>query len=187
MQQGTAGDLRAYVSETARPKALPLADDGSFPNNPRLPLLVYRHAFALPASGDRASVVEQVFHNHRWDQGCWRNGLYNYHHYHSTAHEVLGVYSGHGRIQFGGPQGVVVDTSLGDVMVVPAGVAHRKLGASANFAVVGCYPRGQDFDMNYGEPDERPEADRNIAAVPLPECDPVFGEGGPLLRYWRAA
>jgi len=182
-----AVDVRAYVSDTVRPKALALADDGAFPNNARLPLLVYRHAFALPATGDRAAVIEQVFHSHGWNFGCWRNNLYSYHHYHSTAHEVLGVYAGHARVQFGGPHGVVVETSLGDVIVVPAGVAHKRLGGSANFAVVGCYPKGQDFDMNYGDSDERPEVDRNIAAVHLPDTDPVFGEGGPLVSYWRAA
>ena len=44
------------------------------------------------------------------------------------------------------------------------------------------YPDGQNRDMNYGEDSERPQADRNIAGVPLPEMDPVFGANGPLLK-----
>lgn len=185
-EHGAAGDC-GYVAESVRPKALPLADDGLFPNNPRLPLLVYRHAFALPAGGDRAAVIERVFHDNGWGHGCWRDGIYGYHHYHSTAHEALGVYAGRARVQFGGPHGVVVETGRGDVIVLPAGVAHKRLGASADFAVVACYPRGQDFDMNYGDLDERPAVEHNIAAVPLPPADPVFGERGPLLRYWKVS
>jgi uncharacterized protein YjlB len=117
--------------------------------------------------------------------GTWRNGIYSYHHYHSTAHEVLGCYRGSAKVQFGGESGIVEELSAGDVVIIPAGVGHKNLGASADFAVVGAYPRGQDYDMNYGKPGERPRADENIARVPLPETDPIFGKDGPLLRHWR--
>lgn len=75
--------------------------------------------------------------------------------------------------------------SRGDVVVIPAGVAHKNLGASPGFALVGAYPAGQLWDMMYGKPGERPRADENIARVPLPEADPVYGAGGPLLAHWR--
>jgi len=160
-----------------------LADDGRIPNN-RLPLLIYRRAFEL-SRRDPAAVIERRFAEHGWS-GTWRNGIYSYHHFHSTAHEVLGCYRGSAKVQFGGESGIVEELSAGDVVIIPAGVGHKNLGASADFAVVGAYPRGQDYDMNYGKRGERPLADENIARVPLPETDPVFGEDGPLLKHWRS-
>lgn len=161
--------------------AVPLTDDGTFPNNPDLPLLVYRAAFVPEARS--ASAIESVFRQNRWD-GAWRSGIYRYHHYHSTAHEVLGVARGSARVQLGGPEGETFDGAAGDVLILPAGVAHKNLGASSDFLVVGAYPAGQDWDMNTGQPGERPQADRNIEQVPLPAMDPVYGGNGPLSARW---
>src|SRR2546430_4111459 len=72
------------------------ADDGIVPNNPALPLVVYRGA--LPASGDRAGACERMFAEHGWPDS-WRNGIYGHHHYHSTAHEVLGIACGNARVR----------------------------------------------------------------------------------------
>ena len=159
-----------------------LKDDGVFPNS-RLPLLLYRRAVKLPKH-DPASAFESLFAAHQW-RGTWRNGIYCYHHYHSTAHEVLGIYSGSARVQLGGERGVIHEVRAGDVLLIPAGVAHKNLGMRGEFGVVGAYPAGQEWDMNYGKPSERPHADRNIAAVPLPVLDPVYGGGGPLRAHWR--
>ena len=161
-----------------------LVDDGAIPNS-SLPLLLYPQAFPA-GSDDLASTIEETFRRHGW-QGTWRNGIYPYHHYHSTAHEVLGCYAGSGRVQFGGEHGVIRTLRAGDVVIIPAGVGHKNLGASGDFGVVGAYPAGQDYDMNYGRPGERPAADRNIERVPLPESDPVLGREGPLLRHWSRA
>lgn len=166
-----------------------LSDDGTFPNN-RLPLLVYPGAVTLAKRGDPAgnpadhpaAVFEDLFRANRWGRS-WRNGVYSFHHYHSTAHEVLGVYKGEAVIQFGGENGVTIQAQTGDAILVPAGVAHKKLSSSGGFAVVGAYPTGQQWDMNYGKPGERPQADHNIAQVGLPERDPVLGEAG-LLELW---
>lgn len=158
-----------------------LTDDGTFPNNAALPLLVYRGAFA-PARR-AAATMEKVFRANGWS-GTWRNGIYGYHHYHSTAHEVLGIARGSARVQLGGPNGETFEVAAGDVIVIPAGVAHKNLGASADFLVVGAYPEGQRWDMNTGEPGERPQVDRNIAQVPLPAMDPVYGTDGPLVEHW---
>lgn len=176
--------MMGHYVQTARVSTFTLEDDGTFPNNPRLPLLVYQAAFDLPQDGDPAAVIEEVFAANHWGRG-WRNGVYNQHHYHSTAHEVLGCYSGHARIQFGGPGGMEVEARCGDVIILPAGTTHKKISASADFRVVGCYPDGQDFDMNYGGPGERPAADEHIARVPLPAADPVYGDSGPLMDLWR--
>jgi len=74
----------------------------------------------------------------------------------------------------------------GDVIVIPAGVAHQKLDASSDFAVVGAYPDGRDWDLLRGRPGERPEADRKIAALPIPDNDPIYGAEGPLRQVWEA-
>jgi uncharacterized protein YjlB len=160
-----------------------LTDDGVFPNNARFPLLKYSDAVAI-RGGDPAAAFEGLFDGNDW-VGSWRNGVYNVHHYHSSAHEVLGVYSGSALVQFGGEQGVRVEVKAGDVAVVPAGVAHKRLSSSGNFAVVGAYPVGQMWDMCYGREGERPGTDRVIAAVPIPGNDPVHGKNGPLLDLWE--
>ncbi len=158
-----------------------LKDDGVFPNN-CLPLLIYRNALVI-AEPDRAACFEQLFAAHGW-VGSWRNGIYPYHHYHSTAHEVLGIFSGSARVEFGGEDGVVHEVHPGDVIIIPAGVAHKNLSASDDLGVVGAYPEGQHWDMNYGKLGERRQADRNIAGTALPNADPVYGEGGPLIEHW---
>jgi uncharacterized protein YjlB len=110
--------------------------------------------------------------------------VYDYHHYHSTAHEVLGVASGSATLQLGGPAGRSFNVEAGDVVLLPAGTAHRCEGADADFLVVGAYPPGQRWDILRGDPADRPEADQRIARVPLPGSDPVGGQGGPVLEKW---
>ena len=156
------------------------ADDGVFPNS-RLPVLVYRRVIVA----GNAAGFEQLFERNGWSS-AWRNGLYSVHHYHSTAHEVLGIHKGRVTARLGGPGGVTVTLEAGDVVIVPAGVSHKNDGASADFSVVGAYPAGTGPDMRYGKPGERPGTDRNIARVPLPGADPVRGAGGPLATLWRA-
>lgn len=163
--------------------AYTLTDDGIFPNNARLPLLLYRQAVDLPRH-DPAACFEALFASHQWGNG-WRNGIYGVHHYHSTAHEVLGVYRGHATVQFGGAAGPCLRIDCGDVVVIPVGVAHKNCGASRDFGVVGAYPYGQRWDTCYGKAGERPQADRRIAQVALPQADPVYGRQGPLVARWR--
>jgi uncharacterized protein YjlB len=162
--------------------AHPLGEDGPFPNNARVPLLLYHATVQLPTN-DPAHIFEDLFGHHGW-HGAWRNGIYGYHHYHSTAHEVLGVYSGTATVQLGGPNGITVSLHAGDVVLIPAGVAHKNLGSSRDFGVVGAYPAGQEWDMQYGRPGERPHTDQNIARVHVPSTDPVHGPGGPLTERW---
>jgi uncharacterized protein YjlB len=159
-----------------------LKDDGRFPNNERLPLIVYKNSVQQNGE-DAAFTIENMFHNNSWGKS-WRNGIYTIHHYHSTAHEALGVYSGTVTVQLGGERGIVVDFRSGDVVVIPAGVAHRNVRSSRDFRVVGAYPAGQMWDMCYGENKERPRTDQNIAHVPNPSSDPVLGANGPLVGLW---
>jgi len=167
---------------TDRVHAHVFADDGKIPNS-RLPLLLYYDAIRLDGD-DPLAAIEASLHTNGWGN-AWRNGVFPYHHYHSTAHAVLVAYAGSARVQFGGERGVVATLKAGDAVIIPAGVGHRNVGASAGFRVVGAYPRGQVWDVCYGQADERPRSDDNIARVPLPVADPVFGQQGPLLVHWR--
>lgn len=157
-------------------------DDGRIPNNEGLPLLVYPGA--LEEAGRSGSRCKELLAENGW-RGAWTNGVFPYHHYHSNAHEVLCVVSGSASLDFGGPEGETVEVSAGDVVVIPAGVGHRNAGSGRSFTVIGAYPRGQEsYDLKTGEEGERPEVLENIRSVPLPEADPLFGEGGPLPERW---
>ena len=113
--------------------------------------------------------------------------VYSFPHYHSTSHEVLGVYSGTATLRLGGEHGKNVEVNAGDVIVIPAGIAHQNIGADDAFGVVGAYPDGREWDLLRGLPGERPKADHNIAALPTPENDPIYGAEGPLRRIWKDA
>jgi len=138
------------VIQASVAKPIVLKDDGTFPNNEKLPLLIYPAALKLPQH-DPATTIEALFMANRW-AGAWRDGIYGFHHYHSTAHEVLGVYGGSARVRLGGENGISLEITRGDVVIIPAGVAHKNLGSDQDFRVVGAYPIGQSWDMCYGEP-----------------------------------
>ena len=160
-----------------------LEDDGQFPNNSSFPVLVYKGALHLHPD-DEPECIISLFEKHNWTN-AWKNGIYDYHHYHSTTHEVLGVFCGVADVQLGGPEGVCVELNRGDVIVIPAGVAHKNLSGSHDFICVGAYPDGGLYDINKGEPGERPKADDNIAKVEVPKADPLYGFEGPLIDYWK--
>jgi uncharacterized protein YjlB len=164
-------------------EAIRLEANGSFPNNPSLPLLLYRGALREPEPME----AEQVISANGW-VGSWRNGVYAFHHFHSNAHEVLACCSGSARIRFGGPAGPVLQIGAGDVAVLPAGTSHKNEGASGDFLVVGAYPEGQEqYDMMRGDPAQTSSAAANIADVPVPPADPIYGLGGPLATHWSGA
>ena len=175
-------DAQHYQSTGTEVRRYLLTDDGTFPNS-RLPLLVYPKGI-LPTGSDLVTFFETCFTGNGWPS-AWRNGIYGFHHYHSTAHEVLGICRGQARVQMGGESGDILTVAAGDAVVIPAGVAHKNLGASGDFLVVGAYPRGQSWDMNDGSPGERPRTDENIRKVPLPAVDPVMGAAGPLTQCWN--
>ena len=146
-------------------------DDGRFPNSV-LPVLLYRGALASDA---RAADYEQLFARHGW-LGAWRDGIFDFHHFHSTAHEVLGIAAGRANVVLGGPHGRRFELVAGDVAVLPAGTGHCNAGSDADLLVVGAYPNGMRWDIRRGDPEERDEVLANIARVPLPAQDPVAGQ-----------
>lgn len=157
-------------------------DDGAIPNNPELPFLFYSGVLPLGAR-DGATRCERLFAANGWS-GAWHAGIYSFPHYHSTAHEVLGICRGRAEVRFGGERGAVLEVQPGDVVVIPAGVGHQNLGSTPDLLVVGAYPDGQSWDLCYGKSGERPRVLSNIARVPLPTSDPVYGKRGPLLTHW---
>ena len=160
------------------------SDDGAVPNNPRLPVLVYKRALAAKNPAALAELIEATYAENHW-RAAWRWGVYDFVHYHSTAHEVLGCYRGSATLQLGGKDGVRFVIEPGDVAILPAGTGHQNLGASQDFHVCGGYPLGQEADLLHGKPGERPANVRNIRAVSLPKADPLFGADGALMREWK--
>jgi len=156
-------------------------DDGKIPNS-KYPVLIYRDVHK--GKGDEAAAwYSDLFEKNGWTKS-WRDSIYTFHHYHSTAHEVLGVYNGHALVQLGGEQGEQIDIKAGDVIVIPAGTGHRKISSDDDFSVVGAYAAGRDWDVLRGETRERPQADKNINALPLPAADPLLGASRGLVKLW---
>ena len=181
------GKPSAHAAEararSRKPDTTMFADDGAIPNNPRLSFILYRGAVDLSNCSDPAAVFEELFKSYGWGNS-WRDGIYGFVHYHSSAHEVLGIARGSAKVRFGGDHGKVYDLCAGDVVVLPAGTGHQSLSASKDLLVVGAYPPGAQYDECRGSPQEHERALQSIPRVALPQMDPVYGAGGPLLEAW---
>lgn len=149
------------------------------PNHPDLPVLIYRNA--IPAENETASFFEGRFMENGW-QGAWRDGVFDYQHYHTGAHEVLGIASGRARLLIGGPDGAELSVNAGDCLILPAGTGHKRIDASRDFLVVGAYPPGQEPDIQTGPADQAQL--EKIANLPVPATDPLEGGDGSLRRFW---
>jgi uncharacterized protein YjlB len=150
------------------------------PNHPRFAVLLYRgvESAAVAPEAARALLAE-----HGWG-GAWVDGVFDFHHFHSTSHEVLAVVAGRATLELGGPQGRPFEVAAGDVVVLPAGTGHRRRSAAGGFTVVGAYPAGQeDYDLLRGDdPAEVRAAVERIERLGAPGRDPVGGDG---VAGWR--
>ena len=171
----------SLASAKLEPLTFHFDDDGLVPNNP-MPFLVYKGAI-LVGGAEPERTVEMLFAQNGWGD-MWRNGVYDFTHYHATVHEVLGVARGHARVRFGGDRGKVLDIAAGDVAILPAGTGHQLVSASHDFCVIGAYPPGARMQITRPTPQNHAHALKTIPAVKLPENDPVMGRNGPLLRLW---
>jgi uncharacterized protein YjlB len=178
---GGTADAASGSQELVQPETIIFEDDGAIPNS-RYPLLLFRNALQK-STAMSGSEVQNLFAANNWSNS-WENGIYPFHHYHSTSHEVLGIFGGSASLRLGGEQGKTVHVRSGDVMVIPAGVGHKNIGASADFRVVGAYPDGRSWDLLTGKPGERPKADQNIGALPVPDTNPVYGTVLPVKQFW---
>ena len=171
----------SVVSADLEPLTFVFADDGLVPNNP-MPFLVYKRAIEVD-NDQPEKTIEGVFGANGWG-AMWRNGVYDYLHYHATVHEVLGVARGNAIVRFGGDSGTEIAVAAGDVAVLPAGTGHQCLSSSRDFSVVGAYPPGPKMQITQPTAENYRKALKTISEVALPKTDPVLGESGPLVRLW---
>jgi uncharacterized protein YjlB len=174
----------AGLVRTRKPQSYRFRDDGVVPNHPRWPLVLYRGAVRPDENFDPAAVFENLFERNGWAD-AWRDGVYDYLHFHSRIHEVMGVCRGTASVQFGGKQGRKLRVKQGDVIVLPAGTGHQCLSASEDFLVVGAYPARGTYDVCRATPKEHDRALRAVPKVPVPAKDPVYGKDGPLNALWK--
>jgi uncharacterized protein YjlB len=176
---------RARASDFTRARkahAVRFKDDGLVPNHPLWPLIIYRGAVDLDGRHDPAAVIEDLFEANGW-RDTWRDGIYDYVHYHSRIHEVLGIARGQGRVRLGGNKGRIFKLKAGDVAILPAGTGHQCLSAHKDFLVIGLpasrhIRRVHDGGRSFSRP-------KTIPKVALPRKDPVYGTSGPLFKFWK--
>lgn len=153
-------------------------DDGSFPNHPYLPALLYSDCI-----DQSLEECKKLFAQNRW-ANHWVGGIFDYHHYHSKTHESLAVLEGRATLSLGGPHGQMVEVEKGDLLILPAGVGHKNEKATEDFQVLGAYPFGHSFDLKTGEEYEYKQALKEIPEAPQPASDPLLGKKGPLMELW---
>lgn len=161
--------------------------------NSILPVLIYRNM--LPANPTAASTRDALEKNSWLQGGVFKT--YRAHHFHSVTHECYAIFKGSSRLLLGrGPLddpndgGIEVDVSVGDIIVLPAGVSHCSVDSEGDYEYVGLYPKGSPhWDSNFCKADatETAEKARNARNVPIPEYDPIYGQDGPLVEIWKNA
>lgn len=150
------------------------------PNHPDLPVLIYTNT----GQAWDSAFFQATFAENGWS-GIWVNGVFDYHHYHTTAHEVLGVGWGEAKLQIGGPQAPVLSVKQGQCLLLPVGTGHKLIDRSDNFQVVGAYPTNSGVDIQRGAPTA--EMLSRIKNLPVPKSDPLLGPSGGLQELWTNA
>lgn len=167
--------------------------------NSHLPVVVYRGALDDTSPDNILKTIEP---NGWLKGGQWKT--FKTVHFHSNAHECYGIIKGSSTYRLGksdldadkDDNGVESGTTFfaqaGDVFVLPAGVAHCSIDSDGDYEYIGLYPgeplpNGLRFDIHWCKdgPEKTKELAQAAANVPIPECDPLYGRGGPLPRIWR--
>ena len=160
----------ALADTVRRGKVTSVFFESIVPNHPRWPLIVHRASVRFRGSFDPATIIDTLSASNGWGHS-WRDTIYNFVHYHSQTHEVLGVARGDAVVEFGGIKGKRLKVRAGDIVVLPAGTGHRLIKASRNFLVVGARALR--------------EAKKRIAKVKRPPRDPVHGKLAGIPLLWR--
>jgi len=144
------------------------------PNSP-LPVVLIRSALTpnVSAKGRR---FREAFRRRGWT-GIWADTVYDYTHFHSNAHEVLGIAKGKVTVFWEAPK---ADDS-GSRLAICSGFLPAwdiaGFGEATGLKVIGAYPPGQShFTMK--------RKGRAVPRVRLPDTDPFYGPAGPLTRCW---
>ena len=203
----TRSERRAKMTKSESVKHFIVSESGDMPNNGALPVILYKSAADF---GDREpeSVFEERFAQHNWGNGWRVESIYHFHHFHSDAHEVVGIARGAAKLQIGGPDGPIIEMEAGDAAVIPAGVGHCRLDNAPGLSVVGAYPpeqgpdvcviteedlqkaRDENADADgciirlFGK-DERDTVRASIDGTTLPPTDPLTGNDGPVMNLWQ--
>lgn len=111
-------------------KAIRFSDDGIVPNNPRWPLILYRRALRFSTGFEPGTVIDSLFETNGRGRS-WRDSIYDFVHYHSQVHEVLGVASGHALVEFGGVRGRRLRLAAGDVAICRQGSRRARISSSS--------------------------------------------------------
>ena len=158
-------------------------DDGDVPNHPRWPVIVYPQTIGHQTFAAETA-FDDLFKANNWIVR-FRAGIYPFVHYHSNAHEALGIARGEATVCFGGDAGKALSVKAGDGVLLPAGTGHQLIASSEDLLVIGAYPPGPDRDlMRAGELDKRGIRER-VSAVPKPLNDPFAGPDGPMVHFWK--
>ncbi len=171
------------MPKKVEPVAILFQDDGETPNNPVLPLVLYRGAVDVSGT-DPAAAFERLFAQNGWADG-WRNGIFAFRHFHPAGHEVLGIARGTARVEFGGAGGQEIDLAPGDVAILPAGCGHRRVSGSRDLLVIGAYPQGSSAHHSMSGVVDIVAAREAITRTPLPAADPAYGKEGSLKVLWQ--
>jgi len=175
--------LASELPRPRKPHVVRFKDGGLVPNHPRWPLMLYSSAVSLNEEHDPAAVLEDLLEANGW-RDSWRDGIYDYVHYHSRIREVIGIVRGKGRVRFGGYKGRIFTLKAGDVVVLPAGTGNQCLSADKGFLVVGAYPSAGTYDECTTVKD-RTRALKTVLKVPVPRKDPACGAAGRLMKLWK--
>jgi uncharacterized protein YjlB len=182
MLRPVSGSVVLPIIKNPNPVTFIFEDDGLVPNNV-LPFVIYKCAIEVNNASPEAA-IEDLFGTNGWGD-MWRDGVYDFLHYHATVHEGLGIARGHARVRFGGDSGKEFELDPGDVAILPAGTGHQCLRTSRDFSVVGAYPPGAKMQVTQPTPENHARALLTIPEVSLPDSDPILGADGPLVKLWQ--
>mmetsp|Transcript_26849 Transcript_26849/g.53618 ORF Transcript_26849/g.53618 Transcript_26849/m.53618 type:complete len:227 (-) Transcript_26849:62-742(-) len=163
-------DPTQEVAETYR---LFMGYDGTFPNNPDHPLLLFRGSSKF--TGDEKE-CRRTLRKAGWT-APWKWIVFPYHHYHSSAWELLLCVQGAAVLKLGGETGPEVKIGVGDIMLIPPGFVHKQLASSDGFSVLGSYPSviGKDVEVDELRGTATEEQLENILSCCAPEVEPITG------------
>ena len=139
----------------------------------------------LPREARDGAAAGALFRRNGW-QGTWVSNVLPYWHFHTRGHEVLACVSGRARIGFGG------DTASRSMSkpAMPASFPQASAISGSTALAISGWPaairRGnRATSFRPGDLDDATIA-REIAALALPETDPISGKADGVVAIWQS-